>query len=967
MTPDEQSRLFLSRIYPWNDDGCFRSIWFGWHKVPGEKPIFYGNTMKDIDQGVWLARRNTQDGRDVYVCMSVQGKDAPAKEGAKLGKAAKSAEQAITLNSFWLDVDVKPEGYATDREAVAGISAFIKAVNLPLPNMIIHTGGGIHFHWIIDTPMTVPQWRPIAEALKTATLEHNLPIDTMVIADAARIMRLPGTSNFKQDPKRPVSILGTPGPDLPIEVMRTALAPFVLRTASGAQAFQGSVAPATALAAMGAPSALFAGQGVENIAAGITEVRSTPIDMKAVCEKCPLFHDMLETGGAGADQGVWNLAVLGTTFAPDGMGLEWAHKLSKDWVGSGGEKYNPMVVDAKFHLKVKEKGAANIGWPACSTFARLGAYSRSICGTCAWPAQGIKSPLSLGANDFDLPKGYSRENGLIYLNVLDKDGNPDRVQITTLGMRDAYLESASDGLNLHLTMVPPKGVEVPVTLPGKNIASVNEVAAIFGACGMPPSEGTKRHLKELTVNWVSHLQSLRGAVRRAHAYGWAMENGTYKGFAYNGRLFSAQGDAEPTRSPDGQIKEYYTPQGNIAPWRAAADFITKQGRPALDAILAASFGAPLIRFTGQSGVVLSAQSQLSGVGKTSAMRVGASVWGHPRSSMMQLDDTTNTAMHRVGAIRNLPVFWDEIKGSEQAAKFSAMAFQLAQGREKARMTASIGLREMGQWETMLLVASNEKIASRVAEATDTPAGVMRVLEWEVPIAPSTISTTTASQIIGKTDYHFGHAGLIYAEYLGRNGTAIHQTVEKVMNNFETLAGTTQEERFWVAGASCMYVGAAIAKKLGLVSFDLPLLQTFLLDTIRLNRRGKSESISALDDPDNAWNLLSYYFNDRASHVLFTDVFTTGGTQRAVVATDFDHSKVVTVEAHVARALGHIRIDHASLSEWCRRTKRTVSTVEDAFKKHFKMATRRVVLGGGTPYSRSLQTKCVELDVGKGRF
>lgn len=968
MTPDEQSRLFLSRIYPWNNDGAFRTIWYGWHKVPGEKPIFYGNTMRDIDQGVWLARRNTQDGRDVYVCMSVQAKDTPAKDGAKFGKAAKSAEHAVTLNSFWLDVDVKSDGYADDQAAVAGISAFIKTVKLPRPNMIIHTGGGIHFHWIMDAPMSVQEWRPLAEALKTATLEHNLPIDTMVIADAARIMRLPGTFNHKQEPRRPVRIIGTPSPDLPLTQMRTALAPFVGRGVSGAVPFQGSAAPASAMAALGAPSSLFAGQGVENIAAGITEVRSTPIDMKAVCEKCPLFNTMLERGGQGVDQGVWNLAILATTFAPDGMGLEWAHKLSKDWVGNGGETYNPMVVDAKFHLKVKERGAnPNIGWPACSTFARTGRFAPPICSACDWPSKGIKTPLTLGANDFDLPQGYMREHGHIFRKVLDKDGNPDRVQVTTLGLKDAYLESTWEGQNMHVTLVPPKGVEVPVTLPGKNIPNMNEVAAIFGACGMPPGEAMKRNLKELMVSWVGHLQTLRGAVRRAHAYGWAMENGIHKGFAYNGRLFSAKGNAEPTRTPDGQIREYYTPQGDIAPWKDAASFITNQKRPALDAILAASFGAPLIHFTGQPGVVLSAQSQLSGVGKTSAMRVAAAAWGHPRSSMMQLDDTTNTAMHRVGAIRNLPVFWDEIKGSEQAAKFSAMAFQLAQGREKARMTANVQLREMGQWETMLLVASNEKIASRVSESTDTPAGVMRVLEWEVPMAPSLISTTTASQIINKTDYHFGHAGLIYAEYLGRNADAIHKAVERAMIQFETLAGTAQEERFWVAGAASMVVGAAIAKKLGLVNFDLPALQTFLLDTITLNRRGKAESVAALDDAENVWNLLMYYLNDRQGHMLVTDIFTTGGTHPAKVMPDFDHSKVVTVEVQVARDLGMIRIDHASFSEWCRRTKRTPSTIEDAFKKHFKMTTKRTTLGGGTPYTRSLQAKTIEMDVGKGRF
>jgi hypothetical protein len=958
MTPEEEARVFFDKVYSWSNDGAWRSVWTAKVMQAGDKPIFYGTDGDDLDTLMKGWRFYTKSNQDVYVCMSTQTKTLGVPEGKKMRKATKHAVDAGTLKSLWLDVDVKPKGYADFRAAMDGIVTFIKAINLPRPTLVVNTGGGLHFHWIVDTPMTPAEWLPLAEALKTACIQHGLPIDTSVIADAARLMRVPGTQNFKYGSPRPVKLVGKVVPEMPLALMRAALMPFV-GVAAAHTPHLSSAAPSSVFSApQGQVSSVFAGTVAEDLSAGISEARSTPVDMEAVCQQCPLYAALLENGGADADNPVWNQSVLGTTFAPEGTGLDWAHKIS-----SGHAGYSLLTTDALYQRKVTERERGDIGFPSCATFARLSPYSTGICSSCKWPSEGITSPLKLGANDFDLPKGYFRRNGHVWTKVPTKDGETDDMQITSLGVRDAHLEAdPRTGISLHMTLVPPKGPSVPITLPGKAMSAVADVAAVFGACGMPPHEYTKRHLKEFTVSYTAHLQGMKGAVRHAHAYGWAMKDGVRRGFAYNGRLYTPTSDNEPTRRADRTIVDYYTPNGSLKPWKDAADFITSQQRPALAAILAASFGAPLVHFTGQSGVVLSAQSNKSGVGKTSTIRVGAAVWGHPKSSMMQLDDTSNNAMYRAGTVRNLPLFWDEVKGADQTAKFTAIAFQISQGREKARMTAEMNVREMGQWETMLLVGSNERISAKVADNTDTSAGVMRVLEWEVPEASSATTTTQASQIINQTDHHYGHAGIIYAKWLGENSLAASLMVERAMTYFESKAGATQDERFWIAGAAAMYCGAMIAKKLGLVAFDLPALQTFLLDTITANRGTKITAVADLDGAENVWNLLQYFLNDRQGHVLHTDIFTAGGTAKATVRTDIDHSMVKVVQVHVAHKPGKIRIDHAAFADWCRRSKKTTSTIEAAMKKHFGMTTIKTVLGGGTSYSRGMQCKAIEIDV-----
>ena len=69
-------------------------------------------------------------------------------------------------------------------------------------------------------------------------------------------------------------------------------------------------------------------------------------------------------------------------------------------------------------------------------------------------------------------------------------------------------------------------------------------------------------------------------------------------------------------------------------------------------------------------------------------------------------------VHKLGEVRHLPVYWDEIKSEEQAQKFVNLAFQLSAGREKSRLTQTAGAKKYGTWETMLIACSNDSVAMK---------------------------------------------------------------------------------------------------------------------------------------------------------------------------------------------------------------------------------------------------------------
>jgi hypothetical protein len=61
-------------------------------------------------------------------------------------------------------------------------------------------------YWPLDEEVEIAQWKPMAENFKRLCRQENLIIDWNCTADAARVLRIPGTFNYKKDTPRPVRI-----------------------------------------------------------------------------------------------------------------------------------------------------------------------------------------------------------------------------------------------------------------------------------------------------------------------------------------------------------------------------------------------------------------------------------------------------------------------------------------------------------------------------------------------------------------------------------------------------------------------------------------------------------------------------------------------------------------------------------------------------------------------------------------
>lgn len=128
-----------------------------------------------------------------------------------------SAEQIVAIPGVWADIDIAGPGHAETKGYPPSVEEALSIIEaLPLrPSLIVHSGGGLHVYWLFTE-----LWR-----FETAE-EHNLAAGMVYgwqgllrrqlqrhgwglgsTHDLARVLRVPGTYNWKTGDVHPVTIL----------------------------------------------------------------------------------------------------------------------------------------------------------------------------------------------------------------------------------------------------------------------------------------------------------------------------------------------------------------------------------------------------------------------------------------------------------------------------------------------------------------------------------------------------------------------------------------------------------------------------------------------------------------------------------------------------------------------------------------------------------------------------------------
>lgn len=998
----DQTKQFLARVLAWPQEGdapAYGNI----HQtfIPKDAstlrkdratgaPIYpwMGYAFKDAGAASKSVIRNSVSAhiRDIYFCTSTQMYAEPVTNGKGFSylKAHRSQDNVSRLKAYFIDIDLtdgkkdKTKGYENLKELSAALAKFLIDTGLPRPTMMVFSGGGMHVYWTLMTPVSLEQWLPDAYALAEATKRHGLKCDSACTIDAARVLRVPGTKNHKYDPPRSVKLVGTPLDfDYVNSKISALLEPYRVRVPQ---------VPQNSSMALFPPKAPIIGS---DLSAGVDMSGSAPILLDSLIGKCGFVEEAINTGGAAYTNPLWNLTTLLATFT-DG-GLADAHRMAQ-----GHPNYGPGETDELFDRKNNEKITRNLGWPRCAAISAAGCTS---CATCPLFAQG-KSPLNFadkaivtpqgnqahllssplqpvtqvpatlasvvvpgtGQQDPDLPNGYLRNAyGIILEANHQEDGTTVWEPISSYPMTEPFLEMEPDW-QITFTTRTSFGRSSTVTVKLGDVGS-SELRKALQAQGFMIDTHSRALLiiSEFIMSWIKKLQETKDAVVSSVPFGWATQHGKVKGFVYSNQMFTPHG-AEVSTNTDPELQRQYSPNGDVQPWLDAAMMVTDQQRPGLDAILASAFAAPLVKFTGHSGLLLSAFSMESGIGKSTALKVAQAVWGNPVKAIQSLSDTQNSVLHKLGELKSLPMYWDELKSEEDTKKFIDTVFRLTLGKEKSRMNSRVEQRSVGTWETMLISASNDSLLDGIAfRSRASTAGLYRIFEYTLPPAaangPGQINISIAQRTVSKLHDNYGLIGFDYASYLGGNIAKVDKDVTVMSQLVEKEISAKPDERFWVATIATLLQGATYANEMGYTNIDVPALKMFLYSTLAGMRGTRASTNVDMRQVSNVVAVLGRFLNENRRNSIRTNQIhrQKGRPAQGLIEIRNDCTKLDALHVHIGEDDKIVRLGREYLRTWLSKNQMPVHVIMTAMQQELGAVAVQGRLGSGTGYVGMAET------------
>lgn len=764
-----------------------------------------------------------QNGYDAYFAL------ATFEEGN-----SRRVDNVKQLNSFFLDLDCGPsKDFATQDEAVTALRSFCAQNNLPKPTLV-NSGRGVHVYWFLKEAVSPTEWLPVAERLKKLCAECNLLADPAVTADAARVLRVPFTHNHKSDPPALVRFFGRKMSD-PVDL----------------DYFSGLLG----LDAIPVPKAIeySSSSALMDALIGNKECIFKSILIKTQAGKGCAQLKHLVTNQEETSEPLWRAGLSIAKFCEDGD--KAAHAISKNH-----PEYTPQATMKKLEL---------IKGPY--TCAKFDEFNPDVCQHC--PNWGkIKSPITLGQRVKEaepdavveeevseeetkqytippFPRPYFRgAKGGVYMRTVNAEGDPDEKIVyhndlyVLRRLRDPELGEAVV-MRLHL---PQDGVR-EFTVPLTTVTSKEEFRKAMAMEGVALTRMDE--LMTYITSWVNELQTTTKAEKAHRQFGWADED--CSSFVLGDKIiFADKIEQNPPTSHTAGLIPSFTPKGNLDTWKDMLNFYNKDGYELHQFVVGAAFGSVLMELSPIhcAGIHLYGKS---GVGKTTAMQAGLSLWGNPETLITDRNDTHNTRMHRGEVYHSLPLYMDELTNAKPW-ELSDLVYQLTGGKQRGRMSSGSNTeRYRGEpWKLLAVTSANASMWEKISMAKSMPtAEAQRVLECNVQKVALPPKEDTDAHI-ARVKSNYGLAGAVYIQHIIRNLDEVRQLIAQVQGRIDEQAGLEAENRFWSVAGTMPIVGILIAKQLGFVDYDVKKLFAWVVSLLKQNKHGVNDMDASVEQTLN---------------------------------------------------------------------------------------------------------------------
>jgi len=746
----------------------------------------------------------------------------------------RKTEHAVKIKSLFLDIDCgEGKEYPSKAEAATALDKFLADTDLiSLGNpWVISSGGGLHVYWPFTQEVDIDVWKPVAENLKRLCKKEGFKIDAMVTGDAARVLRVPDTNNYKQAKPRKVSIKvrGNPA-TFDFETLAKAL-----REKMNGSAYED-------LPALQLPGKR---PKLAPNANSVKLMENTVTYFKTIDNKCGQINYYRENATKDGMEPLWRGILSIAKHCADG-----------EEEGLALSALHPYDID-----RHNQKWHAIKGPYAC---LKLDEANPGICTNC--PHFGkITNPLALGRelavdntakevvienveqpnsspvkiNRPTPPKGFSYgSNGGIFVDRMldDEDGKgKTRKQIMILPY-DLYavdiLNNNGDHL-VHMVAFRPEGA-IDVLIPQKSVVSKDETVKALANQNIIASygSGNDKNLFEYVRGCVEFVSANKKAVRIPNNCGWQPDNT----FVYSSRIYAADGSEVyvPTPALD-NINQSTIPTGTLDNWRKVFNMLVAKQEWQVLAMSMVGPASILMNFTGFNGCVYHLGSSESGMGKSLALELAASFFGHPEQYRVTQSTSIVASQQRQGLLNSLPFIVDETtnKSRDDFEWLPEFLLDLTQGKGKDRMKQGSNEERVNTstWKLLVLLSSNTHVMDYLSGARKhaSQAEMFRILELQMNKKLKWTDDEAATLKLLKGNY--GVVGQELIRWVVKNRDVAAKVLKDTQLRLEKEFESTNDERYWTAGNSCIIAMVQLLGKKYANLIDIPIGP--IIDVLRL--------------------------------------------------------------------------------------------------------------------------------------
>ena len=545
------------------------------------------------------------------------------------------------------------------------------------------------------------------------------------------------------------------------------------------------------------------------------------------------------------------------------------------------------------------------------------------------------------------PKPYIRGvNGGVYIRTTDEDGEATEDLIYH---NDIYIVSRIVDVELGELVVirlhlPQDGVR-EFTVPLTAITSREEFRKQMSMQGVAVTKMDK--LMTYMTTWINELQATTKADLARTQFGWTDD--THAAFVLGNQEVTASGvKSNPPSKATAGLMSAFKPKGSLEQWKQMANFYNRDGFELHQFMVASAFGSPLMSFMPIACSSFHVHSKDTGLGKTTAMYVGASVWGNPKTLVVEAQDTKNSLMLRGEVYKNLPYYIDELTNAE-GKELSNLIYQLSSGRQRNRMTGSANTeRHRGEpWSLLSISTGNTSVIERISGFKNAPkAEAARMLETKaVKLFDETKTKHLTDAHQSNSQNIYGHAGVPYLQYIMQNMDRVINLLQEVQQKLDAGAQLTAQDRHWSAGATVNVTGFLLASELGFLEYDKEKYFRYVIRLLKENKAAANDMISSTAD------VLNDFVHEHWGSILkirSTDDLRKGhdnGMDELVIP-DFDPR--VRLVGRYETDVKKLYIVPKALKAWCVKLQINYSSLLQDFKDNYNGKTMKIRLTKGTP-------------------